>query len=338
MRPHAIRLGVIRHLVAAVLVAACAPISLMAQGRVGTPAPADTTPALAAFRRAQRLVNDGHGGPGRFVVDSLVEVADPGSPEEAQALFWRATLAPTWAEAQRDYLRVMLEHERSPLAAASMFRLAQGELAGGDRAAALRYLERLTREAPEAPIRGEASLWHGRLLIERGERAAGCPVLREGRRRVAEAQVELVNQYDYLLKGCPSEAAPASTAATAASTSTPTPSTPTPSAPPPSAPAAATRTTPSATSRSAGNAPTMGPSTTSQWSVQLAAYQTRAEAEAMVARLTSRGYGALRVDGEVAPFRVRLGRFATRAEAQRALAAYRTKEQGEGFVTPVPPL
>jgi hypothetical protein len=287
------------------LLAATAPLALMAQSRPAvTP---DPDPALTAYRRAQRLVNDGNGGPGRFVVDSLVEAADPGSPAEARALFWRATLAATWAEAQRDYLRVMLEHERSPLAAESMFRLAQGELAGGDRPAALRYFERLTREAPEALIRGEASLWHGRMLIERGARATGCPVLREGRRRVQETQVELVNQYDYLLQGCPMESAPAATS----------------------------RTTPDAAASPPPRAPTMSPSTTPQWSVQLAAYQTRGEAEAMVARLTKRGYGELRIDGESAPFRVRMGRFATRDAAQRALTAYRTKEKAEGFVTPV---
>ncbi|MEY4608189.1 MAG: hypothetical protein RL625_406 [Gemmatimonadota bacterium] len=291
---------------ALMLLAVIAPLSLVAQDRPAVPP--DPDPALAAYRRAQRLVNDGHGGPGRFVVDSLVEAADPGSPAEVQALFWRATLAATWAEAQRDYLRVMLEHERSPLAAASMFRLAQGELAGGDRAAALRYFERLTREAPDAPIRGEASLWHGRMLIERGSRAAGCPVLREGRRRVSEGQVELINQYDYLLQGCPTEA----------------------QAPAPAAPAA-----PAAPTPAAPRATTVAPPTTPQWSVQLAAYQMRGEAEAMVARLTKRGYGELRIDGESAPFRVRMGRFTTREAAQRALTAYRTKEKAEGFVTPV---
>jgi hypothetical protein len=275
----------------------------MAQERpsVTTPVAApDTAAALAAFRRAQRLVNDGNGAPGRAIVDSLVEVAEPGSAAEAQALFWRATLAPTWALAQRDYLRVMLEHERSPLAAESMFRLAQGELAGGDRAAAQRYFERLTREAPESPIRAEASLWHGRMLIERGTKGPGCGVLREGRRRVTATQLELVNQYDYLLQGCPAE-------------------------------------TPTATSSATTTAAApLAPSATGRWSVQLAAYQTRGEAEAMVRRLRARGYTELRIDGEAAPYRVRLGRYATRDEAQRALAAYRRKEKADGFITPVP--
>ncbi len=283
-----------RRLASALLVWSLLAPPATAQERSPTATP-DTNSALTAFRRAQRLVNDGNGGPGRVVVDSLVEAADPGSAAEAQALFWRATLALTWGDAQRDYLRIMLEHERSPLAAESMFRLAQGELAGGDRAAAQRYFERIAREAPEAPIRGEASLWYGRMLVERGARATGCPVLREGRRRVTDRQVELVNQYDYLLQGCPAE------------------------------------------SDAPTGAVTVAPSTTPQWSVQLAAFQTRGEAEEMITRLGTRGYGALRIDGAAPPFRVRMGRFATREEAQRALVAYRTKEKSGGFVTTVTP-
>jgi len=56
----------------------------------------------------------------------------------------------------------------------------------------------------------------------------------------------------------------------------------------------------------------------------------------VVKGLAARGYVGLRIDGETPPFRVRMGRYATREEAQRALAAYRTKEKGDGFVTPVP--
>lgn len=108
------------------------------------------------FVRAQRLVNDGNGAVGRALVDSLLNAIAPRSTDEAEVLFWRATLAENWDQAQRDYLRVMLEHERSPFASASMLRLAQGEMMRGDRDAARRYVERLLAEAPEAMERAEA--------------------------------------------------------------------------------------------------------------------------------------------------------------------------------------
>ena len=66
------------------------------------------------------------------------------------------------------------------------------------------------------------------------------------------------------------------------------------------------------------------------WSVQVAAYNLKSQADAMVARLKKGGYEA-RVDGSAAPFRVRIGQYATQAQAgavQRSLKA----KQIEGFV------
>lgn len=113
-----------------------------------TPAPAEPASRAEIFQRAQRLVNDGSGAEGRALVDSLLNATEPRSAAEAEVLFWRATLAENWDRAQRDYMRVMLEHERSPFAAPAMLRLAQGELMRADTAAALRYLERSLREWP----------------------------------------------------------------------------------------------------------------------------------------------------------------------------------------------
>ena len=87
----------------------------------------------------------------------MLNAAEPRSTDEAEALFWRATLAESWEGAQRDYLRIMLEHDRSPRAGDAMLRLAQGEAARGDRDEAVRYLERLAREAPESDARAEGA-------------------------------------------------------------------------------------------------------------------------------------------------------------------------------------
>lgn len=128
--------------------AAAAATPLRAQVVV-MPAPAEPPTRAAVFQRAQRLVNDGNGPEGRALVDSLLNATEPRSAAEAEVLFWRATLAENWDQAQRDYMRVMLEHERSPFAAPAMLRLAQGELMRADTAAALRYLERSLLEWPE---------------------------------------------------------------------------------------------------------------------------------------------------------------------------------------------
>ena len=277
---------------------------------------ADTT-ALAVFRRAQRLVNDGQGTEGRALVDSMLNAAEPRSPAEAEALYWRALLAESWDAAQRDYLRIMIEHERSPRAGDAMLRLAQGELARGDRDAAVRYLERLAREAPDSPARGEAGLWHGRILVERGEGAAGCGVLRSARAFVPAGALELENQYAYLLQACPDPSAVAGAAPPAVPTTPANPAPPPPQAAPPQTP------------------PTTTPATGPTWSVQVAALSTRAEANALVARLRERGYDA-RIDGTSAPFRVRFGRYPTMAAAAAAMNGYKTRERADAFVVEVP--
>ncbi|MFZ9899258.1 MAG: tetratricopeptide repeat protein, partial [Gemmatimonadaceae bacterium] len=171
-----------------------------------------STPALdSAIARARRLVNEGAGAVGRSVVDSVLARVTPGSPDEATILYWRATLAESWEMAQQDYLRLMLEFDGSAIAGEAMLRLAQGELARGDRAAAEQYLERLARETPEAPARAEAALWHGRLLLERGEAATACPMLRDGRARLGRAArdsrapreaTDLVTRFEVLLISC----------------------------------------------------------------------------------------------------------------------------------------
>ncbi len=329
------------HAVAFAAAMAFAPDMAAAQGV--PPTKADSL--QAALRRAQRLVNDGQGAEGRKLVDSVLEAAEPRSREEAEALFFRATLAESWDAAQRDYLRLMLEHDQSPRAGDAMLRLAQGELARGDRDAAIRYLERLAREAPESPARAEGALWHGRLLVERGSRDAGCGVLREGRGRVATTALELVNQYEYLLRGCP-EPSGSGGASGAAAAATPAV---TPSTGPPA------RDTVRDTARGAARetpAPTAAPSTPSTpsrdsaarptpvrgaplWSVQVAALRTREEADALVTKLRARGYDA-RVDGTEPLFRVRFGKFPTRAAAAAALDRYRTREKGSAFLVEVP--
>ena len=278
---------------------------------------ADSTKAL--FRRAQRMVNDGQGVEARALVDSVLGAAEPRSPEEAEALFWKATLAESWESAQREYLRIMLEHELSPRAGDAMLRLAQGEAARGDREAAIRYLERLAREAPESGARAEGGLWHGRLLLEGGQRDSGCEVMRRTRSLVRSGSVELENQYEFLLRGCPEPGAePAPPVA-------------------PVAPVASGNSAP--TNPAAASAPSArsvdGSAAASRWSVQIAALKTSAEATAMVNRLRARGYAA-RVEGTVAPFRVRFGRYPTRAAAVTAAEAYRTKEKGAAFVVEVP--
>jgi cell division protein FtsN len=74
------------------------------------------------------------------------------------------------------------------------------------------------------------------------------------------------------------------------------------------------------------------PSTTEEggYTVQIAAYNVKSQAQAMVTKLKKKGYDA-RVSGASAPFRVRIGRYPTQAQANAVLRSLKAK-QIEGFV------
>jgi len=81
-------------------------------------------------------------------------------------------------------------------------------------------------------------------------------------------------------------------------------------------------------------APKVTASPTTGYSVQVAAYNHKADADKLVATLKGRGYAA-RVDGTVTPFRVRIGRYATENDAEDALKKLKVKRI-DGFVVKAP--
>ncbi|MBX7116262.1 MAG: SPOR domain-containing protein [Myxococcaceae bacterium] len=79
------------------------------------------------------------------------------------------------------------------------------------------------------------------------------------------------------------------------------------------------------------------PSGNGSWSLQLSAYQDRAEADRFVLGLKDKGYSPYIVEAQVAGkgtwYRVRLGRFANREAAARYLTDFKRETQLEAFVT-----
>ena len=71
-------------------------------------------------------------------------------------------------------------------------------------------------------------------------------------------------------------------------------------------------------------------STTGGYAVQVAAFTSRPDAEALANKLRTRGYSA-HVDGSGAPFRVRIGHYATRAAAVAELRQLKAKKM-DGFI------
>lgn len=262
----------------AVLASAVAPRGLRSQ---------DVDSALV---RVERLVVGGDRSSARVLADSLVAALPADSPRIADVLYWRAQSATSAADAERDYLRISIEHPFTTRAADALLALGQLEFARGDRNAARRRFDRLLRDYPTGKHVARASLWSGRLALEDHDNVVGCRTLNSARPLVGSDNIELRNQFDYFVAQCERLAPTDSMAA------------PAPAAAPP-------RDQP---------APIAGPA----FSVQVAAYNARQDARSLAARLKQRGFDA-RVVGEKAPYRVRVGRYATRADANAALARVR---------------
>ena len=295
-----------------------------------------TSPNDSLFRRAKRLVAEGNGVVGRTLIDSLLRHVPEGSSSYGEAMYWRGALAETAAEAERDYRRVIVEYPLSLYSDDALLAIAELEQARGDRAGALQHLQRFVREHPVSAARGVAALAAARLAFEQRDARTGCAMITEARASATTADVELRNQIEYYASRCAvsepvaptSVVAPTPARDTTPSRSKPALVKPLPAKPPARAATEPARVTPPAVVPPLSHTPIAARGI---YTIQLAAYNTRVEADRLVSKLASRGVKA-RVSGVAKPFRVRLAFFASRQAAQDEVASL--KQRGIiGFVT-----
>lgn len=245
----------------------------------------NTSAADSAFRRAQQLVADGNGIAGRAIVDSILASTPENAPAYADALYWRATFAETRDRARFDYLRVANEYATTVRAEDALLRLAQIANDAGDRIAAKKYLDRMTVEHADGRLRAQGAYWTGRVLLADGATIPACAALTQAKATVSSGDVELANQINYYLQPCMRATQQAE----------------------------AKRSDSVVRADSAARPDSVSRAAPPAWSVQVAAYSTKEDADHLAARLKSRGYTA-RVTTDK-PYRVRIGHFSSRAGA-----------------------
>ncbi|MBL8982925.1 MAG: SPOR domain-containing protein [Gemmatimonadetes bacterium] len=265
--------------------------------------------------RVQQLVNAGNREGARALADSALVIRTPGTNAHAEALFARALATSDAAAAERDYARLAIEYPFSPRAEEATLMVAQFRQSRGDRAGARLQYERLATDFPASTMSARHNYWAGRLALDDGDLAKGCRYLGVAVDRVAKDDVELRNQVNYLRVRCetagtepaPTPARPSDTAAVVPPvTSTPTPP------------------------------PEVAPKSQTEYSVQIAAYGRKRDADAAAARLKARGF-QVRVVGTRAPYRVRIGRYATRADAVAAQGRMKRQSRVNGIVVEAEP-
>jgi cell division septation protein DedD len=319
-----------------------------------------TAPAVdPVFARAQALVSDGNGTAGRALVDSVLKATPPYAPMYPQALFWRASLAASAADAESDYKHIVVDYPLAPQAEDALLRLAQLELARGDRDGALSHLQRIPRDYPRSKSLARANYWTARVLFEKNDIVNACLANVNALSETGPDEIELRNQIQYQGQRCPVARESAESkvttrdSATAAAAANSTTSSPTAqrlgdsaktetdtskASEVPRAPAEARDTKPSIVEpsksvrvvRDSTAEAKTAPVPRGKYSVQVAAYNRRQDAEKLATTLARRGYQA-RVDGSAAPFRVRIGLYSTSAEAEDALKKIKAKHM-DGFV------
>lgn len=267
-------------------------------------ADSDTT-----FLAAQRLVVEGRGQEGRAIIARELAAAPEGSPRYVEALYWRAALAATAADAERDYKRIIIEFPVSRRSESALIGLAQLELARGDRPQAMQHLERVVREHPSGPSRARASFWMARVHFDEGNFPRACARLEDSRRHTPAEAVEMRNQLAYYAQRCEGVDTTVVVRAAPAESTRAMPVRPGAVATQPRAPARGARA----------------------YTVQIGAFANRADADAKHRQLRAQGHST-RVVKVGALWRVRIGRYVSReaaADSARALKAKRI----DAFVT-----
>ena len=300
-----------------------------------------------------RSAQEGQGDSARATVQRLLAATSPADTLYPQIIYTQAMVASDAAEMRRQLQRVAVEYSSSNWADDALLRLVQLDYASGNLDGAARNLERIRRDYPGSALLPQTAYWAARTYFDQKKPDLACRWIAEGLAG-SQGNVELQNQLGYLNQRCSSvvaagprppadsqtttvnAAAPdtssASPVARSDTTKHPRPSTaaPAPSPAPPSPPApTAARTD---TTRADSGPPTRRAARgTPRFRIQITAVHTAAAAQSIAAKLKARGLRAMTVE-EGGLYKVRVGDYATKAEALAAVPEIKAKVGGSPFV------
>ena len=293
-----------------------------------TVAPAQTDPRLTG---AVRAAQEGQGDSARSAVERLLAATSPTDSLYPEILYTQAMVAGSAADMRRHLQRVVVEYPTSPWADDGLLRLVQMDYATRSFEGAARNLERLRLDHPLTPLLAQAAYWGGRTYFELKDTTRACRWLADGV-AAAGTDVELQRQLGFLYQRCaalPRDVAAADTTRGGADTT--------------SRPPAGNGTTPtqparpadSAAARVADSLPQRAPTPAAKYRVQVAAVATPGAADDAATKAEELGYPAV-ILRERGYYKVRAGAFATRKEAQAAMAKLKAGMGGRPFVVAEP--
>ena len=248
-----------------------------------------------------RLAQDGQADSARSIIRRTLETTPPSDSLYPEILFTSGMVAATEYDRRISLRRVIVEYSTSDWADDALLLMGQVEYANGNPGASLAQFARLLADYPASTLAAVAAFWGARAAGDMNNGTEACRIADLGLAAPTE-DIEVKNQLQYQRQRC---------AALTVKPSEPVVDTTKIPVVPESRPAQ--------------------PSITKGFRVQVIAAPTEAKATAAIGRLRGVGYEAMIVR-EGGFFKVRAGPFATKGEAQAAMAKIRTRLGGQPFV------
>ena len=251
----------------------------------------------ARLIEALRLAQNGQVDSGRSVIRRLLSALPPSDSVYPQALLAGAKIAPDAATVATNLNRIVLEYGSSPWADDALLLLTQLYFAQRDAAQTIQAAERLRQNYPDSPLRYRADFPAARAYFDLKNEARGCELIQESLAGAnAAVEVEFTNQVNFYASRCAGVV----------------------TAPPPP-PADST-----------------APAAPKSYAVQVLAVKSAVQVDEMLTRLKVMGFDARVVRDTSGLFKVRVGRYNTREEAQQTQQRLRTRLGGQPFVVEEP--
>lgn len=241
---------------------------------------------------AVRLATEGQDDTAQAIVQNLLRSTSSSDPRFPEILFTAGVIARDPETARRHFRRVSIEFSNSQWADQSLLRIAQLAYGMGDFEAAERAAERVLIDYPFSEIRAGAAFLLARMHLDRRDVSRGCTYLAQARRESGD-NVELANRAAFYIQRCENA-----------------------------------ETRPPAARPDSEPPEEAGPVT---YAVQVAAVSSVAATDEIMRGLQRAGYTAevVREDGL---FKVRVGRFVRREQADALRRELVTRLGGEPFV------
>jgi cell division septation protein DedD len=313
------------------------------------PALSQTDPRLIEIIRDAQ---EGQGDSARIKVRRLLAATAPGDTLYPQIIYTQAMVANDAADMRRQLQRVAVEYSSSSWADDALLRLVQLDYASGNLDGAVRNLERIRLDYPGSALLPQAAYWAARTYFDRKNPDLACRWIADGM-TASQGNVELQNQLGYLNQRCSSIALagprpdsvprvdstkPVVTTSDTATTAPSRPDTsrrpraPSPTPPPGGADSTWAELKPApSTPKPTAAAPPKPPAASGRFRIQITAVRTATAAQSIAAKLKARGLSPVTVQ-EGGLYKVRVGEYASKADAVAALPAIKAKLGGSPFV------